>query len=389
MSGATHTPVPEFSRQFLGPNAIFNEDGTVSFGPAPVTLHSLAKESCWVAWRLEDVPQRGPTKVPYTSMSQKARAGAPWWLTRPDAEALFAKMPKPLGMGGLGIEFLDLDYGRSIGGIDLDACRNPETGDLEDWAAHVIEAFGTYAEISPSKTGVKVYFTFTTADWPLLREAMGKGSKFGRQFKRGGGKHPPAIELHLGNRYFCVTQDIVAGAPAEFRHVTTDTIINLITEVGPAFAGKTKAKTTTKAPSKSRLDVVEGEAAPDLQARIAAACAGKAWFKKRWNGDWTGISDTSRSGQAFSVLAVLKRAGFTKTDAFAALRLNTHTSEWMADKGEANERREPGRMWDAIEVKAPAGDWKSALAYDDKGNPIPNLANAAMALREAPELAGL
>jgi len=297
MSGATHTPVPEFSRQFLGPNAIFNEDGTVSFGPAPVTLHSLAKESCWVAWRLEDVPQRGPTKVPYTSMSQKARAGAPWWLTRPDAEALFAKMPKPLGMGGLGIEFLDLDYGRSIGGIDLDACRDPDTGEIADWAGDVIEAFGTYAEVSPSGTGVKVYFTFTTADWPVLREAMGKGSNFGRQFKRGGGKHPPAIELHLGNRYFCVTGDTVAGAPAEFRHVPTDTIINLITTTGPAFAGKAKAKakTTTKPPSKSKLKAKEGEAPADLQAVVCEAVERRLDGYFRHVSIWAGVHNPGRS----------------------------------------------------------------------------------------------
>lgn len=394
-----HPPIV-LHKEFAGPATLKKQyrarSAVTSLPGGAITLHSLASERCWVAWQAE---KRGDdtTKVPYVAIGKMARANAGPWLSRMDAMRLSIRLPNLLAMAGVGIEFCELDDGRSIGGIDLDVCRNPETGDLEDWAAHVIEAFGSYAEVSPSGTGAKVYFLFTTADWPLLREAMGNGSKFGRQFKRGGGKHPPAIELHLGNRYFCVTGDTVAGAPAEFRHVPTETIINLITEVGPAFAGKVKAKAkaTTKASDKSRLEVFEGEASPDLQARIAAACAGKAWFKKRWNGDWTGISDTSRSGQAFSVLAVLKRAGFSYDDALAALRLNTHTSEWMAEKGEANERREPGRMWDAIEVKEKPGqdrasaDWKSALAYDDKGNPIPNLANAAMALREAPELAGL
>ncbi len=329
-----------------------------------------------------------------------ARANAGPWLTRREATGLNLKLPNPLAMAGVGIEFCDLDYGRSIGGIDLDACRDPETGEIEAWAKGIIGGFNSYTEISPSGSGAKVYFMFTTADWPMLREAMGKGSKFGRQFKRGGGKHPPAIELHLGNRYFCVTEDIVAGMPHDFRHVSTETIISLITETGPAFAGKAKATTTAKTPNKSKLNDAVGDAAPDLVDRIAAACAGKAWFAKRWNGDWAGISDTSGSGQAFTVLAVLKRAGFPYADALAALRLNPHTSEWMAAKGEAAGQREPGRMWDAIEVKpeakprptgkdAPAAGWTSDLAYDDKGNPIPNLANAATALRRAPELAGL
>lgn len=333
-------------------------------GPAPITLHSLAKESCWVAWRLE---KRGDnrTKVPYVAVGKKAEADAAPWLTRADAEALYEKMPNPLLLGGLGIEFCDLDDGRSVGGIDLDACRNAATGHLEDWAGDLIDAFDSYAEVSPSGTGVKIYFLFTTADWPKLRKAMGPGSKFGRQFKRGGGRHPPAIELHLGNRYFAVTDDVVYGMPLEFRHVPTEQIIKLITETGPAFTGKAKAKTTTKPASKSKSDVEEGEASPDLQARIAAACAGKPWFAKRWNGDWTGISDTSRSGLAFTLLAVLKRDGFTFGDGVAGLRLNPHTSEWMAEKGEAGGLREPRRMWDAIEVTAKPQGSKQAEPDDD------------------------
>lgn len=400
MNATTHTVPHGFTRELMERSGvIFNDDGSLYSGPAPITLRSLASEHCWVAWQAE---KRGDdtTKVPYVAIGKMARANAGPWLTRREAMGLNLKLPNLLAMAGLGIEFGDLDHGRSIGGIDLDACRDPETGEIEAWAKGIIGGFNSYTEISPSGTGAKVYFTFTTADWPLLRDAMGKGSKFGRQFKRGGGKHPPAIELHLGNRYFCVTEDIVAGMPHDFRHVPTETIISLITETGPAFAGKAKATTTAKAPNKSRLDDVVGDAAPDLDDRITAACAGKAWFAKRWNGDWTGISDTSGSGQAFTVLAVLKRAGFPYADALAALRLNPHTREWMAAKGEATGQREPGRMWDAIEVKpeakprptgkdASAAGWTADLAYDDKGNPISNLANAATALRRAPELAGL
>ena len=35
---------------------------------------------------------------------------------------------------------------------------------------------------------------------------------FGRQFKLGSGDHPPAIELHLGNRYFAVTDQQLPDA---------------------------------------------------------------------------------------------------------------------------------------------------------------------------------
>lgn len=334
--------------------------------PEPITLHSLASEPCWVAWRLE---KRGEdrTKVPYVAVGKMARANDGPWLTRAEAEALYEKLPNPLLMGGVGIEFCDLDDGRSIGGLDLDACRNAATGDLEDWAGDVIDSFDSYAEVSPSGTGVKVYFTFNTDDWPMLREAMGPGSKYGKQFKRGGGKHPPAIELHLGNRYFAITDDIVYGMPHEFRHVPTAQIIELITTTGPAFTGKAqgKAKPATKPKGK-----VGGETAtlppleygdPTLLGRIKDACENNRTLKKRWGGDFSGINDQSGSGRGFTLTRALKRAGFSYEDTGTAVSIHPATKDWMNDKGLANGEREFRRAWDAIEVKDP----KAATDDDD------------------------
>jgi hypothetical protein len=41
--------------------------------------------------------------------------------------------------------------------IDLDDCRNPETGEVADWARKVIDRFASYTEVSPSGTGVKIF----------------------------------------------------------------------------------------------------------------------------------------------------------------------------------------------------------------------------------------
>jgi len=54
---------------------------------------------------------------------------------------------------GIGFVF---SSGDPFAGIDLDKCRNPETGELEEWAAKIVEAFGGYAEASPSGTGVHI-----------------------------------------------------------------------------------------------------------------------------------------------------------------------------------------------------------------------------------------
>jgi hypothetical protein len=43
-----------------------------------------------------------------------------------------------------------------IGAIDIDDCRNKETGDLHPWAAAVIARSKTYCEVTPSQEGIRV-----------------------------------------------------------------------------------------------------------------------------------------------------------------------------------------------------------------------------------------
>ena len=70
-------------------------------------------------------------------------------------------LPKPYGIGGVGLELGDLGDSRSTGGIDLDACRQPGEP-LASWAAEVVQRIASYTEISPSETGAKVFFTYDT-----------------------------------------------------------------------------------------------------------------------------------------------------------------------------------------------------------------------------------
>jgi putative DNA primase/helicase len=54
---------------------------------------------------------------------------------------------------GIGFVF---SSGDPFSGVDLDDCRNPETGELEEWAQEIVETFDGYAEASPSGTGVHI-----------------------------------------------------------------------------------------------------------------------------------------------------------------------------------------------------------------------------------------
>jgi hypothetical protein len=54
---------------------------------------------------------------------------------------------------GVGFVFTDDD---PIVGVDLDDCRDPESGTIEEWARDVISWLDSYAEVSPSGTGLHV-----------------------------------------------------------------------------------------------------------------------------------------------------------------------------------------------------------------------------------------
>ena len=110
----------------------------------------LRRRPQWIVWKLEERDGE-PTKVPYIA-GGVGRAKSTDMLTwRSFEEAVQA-----LESGrydGVGFVFCS---GDPFAGIDLDKCRDPETGELEEWAAEIVEAFDGYAEVSPSGTGVHI-----------------------------------------------------------------------------------------------------------------------------------------------------------------------------------------------------------------------------------------
>jgi putative DNA primase/helicase len=110
----------------------------------------LRQRHQWVVWKLEERDGK-PTKVPYI-----AGGGGKASSTDSLTWRSFEKAVRALETGrydGLGFVF---SSGDPFAGVDLDDCRDPETGALEEWAARIVEAFGSYAEVSQSGTGVHI-----------------------------------------------------------------------------------------------------------------------------------------------------------------------------------------------------------------------------------------
>ena len=279
--------------------------------PDPITMATLSPLPHWVAWRNEEGANGKWTKVPYSPLGGKAAADKPkTWGCRAQAEAMASTLLAAGSEGGVGIELSPIDETRGLGGVDLDTCRDLATGEIEDWANDIIARFASYTEVSPSGTGVKVFFTYSSADLATLRGAMGS-AQWGKQFKRCGGEHPPAIELYLGNRYFAVTEERLPDSPTEWRHVERELLLEVIQTVGPRFAEDADHSDPTRQSDRAS-------------------------------------HDDSRSSRAFRSGKELRRAGATFEEMVAALLADDdpEVSAWTREKGEANGQRELHRIWD-------------------------------------------
>ena len=286
-----------------------------------------------MAWRNE--PRGGDarlTKVPHGRGGRAKADDSSTWLTRAEAEALARRIVNGNG-GGLGIELSDLGGGRRLGGVDLDTCRDAATGEIAAWAREVIDRLASYIEISPSGSGVKLYFTFATAALPALRAAT--GTEWGRAWKRGSGAHPPGIELYLGNRFFAVTGDALPDAPRSINPISAATLLWVIETAGPAFAGKPDPRQKT-APH----GATEGAGIFDRLDRAAAAVPRLRAVLDRLS------SYGSRSEAAMALGGAIRAAGWSFQDMCAALRAHPATADWTAEKGQTAGGRELRRIWD-------------------------------------------
>jgi len=113
----------------------------------------LKDRSQWVCWRYGADADSRPRKVPYDSRTgRKASSTDPsTWATFEQAVQTYAATDF---YDGVGFVFTE---GDPLCGIDLDDCING-AGKLADWAREVVETFNTYTEVSPSESGVKLYF---------------------------------------------------------------------------------------------------------------------------------------------------------------------------------------------------------------------------------------
>jgi hypothetical protein len=95
---------------------------------------------------------------------------------------------------GLGFMFA---AGDGFVGIDLDSCIDLESGKLKPWAERIVAEFATYAEVSPTETGLKLWVKATKPGDDWCKEPYADGE----------------VEMYDRLRYFTVTGHHWPGAP--------------------------------------------------------------------------------------------------------------------------------------------------------------------------------
>jgi primase-polymerase (primpol)-like protein len=103
----------------------------------------------WVAWQFEYREGKW-TKPPRQVNGAAADAtDASTWASFDDVIGAYRKG----NFDGIGWVLTDDD---AYTGIDLDHCRNPETGVIAPWAVEIIRKLHSYTEVSPSGAGIRI-----------------------------------------------------------------------------------------------------------------------------------------------------------------------------------------------------------------------------------------
>ena len=157
--------------------------------------NDLRRLNQWVLWRIELSEQGRPLKVPYQLNGRyKASVNKPTsWGPYQLAAVMHVTRKASAGIG-----FMFAKSGGMVG-VDLDGCRNPENGEIADWAKSILARFkDTYAEVSPSGTGIKIFALGTLPTHLTGKKEALPGDHCG-------------IEAYQHGRYFCVTGALVEG----------------------------------------------------------------------------------------------------------------------------------------------------------------------------------
>jgi len=224
----------------------------------------LRERHQWVAWKLvHREGQTKPTKVPYIAPKVQVKASTTDRSTWGSFQDVISAFQAGL-CDGIGFVFSESD---PFVGVDLDGCRDPETGMLEQWAEEIIEFLGSYTDASPSGTGVHI----------ILEGKLPSGRRRKGQ-----------IEMYSEGRFFTMTGEGLPQCPQSIEQRAPE-LLQLHSRVFNEEEKQVKSSPVTRHQENS--GVLDDD---NLINKASQALNGEK-FRALWSGDWHSYDSESEA----------------------------------------------------------------------------------------------
>jgi primase-polymerase (primpol)-like protein len=233
----------------------------------------LTTRDQWLCWRSEDRDGK-MTKVPIDPNSGRyaSTTDSSTWSAFETARERVISSPE---LDGLGFVFTDSD---PIVGVDLDACRIPETGKTRDWATDIIDRLDSFTEVSPSGTG---YHVLVEGSLPNGRNRKGD------------------VECYETTRFFTVTGEHVDSTPPTIESRANELEAVHLEYLSADEESKDDGNRSPATPSLSDRELIE---------RAKNAANGEK-FSRLWRGSTTGYESNSEADMALCSLLAFWTGG--------------------------------------------------------------------------------
>lgn len=261
-----------------------NETNTSKDKKVPTVAQTLKQEDQWICWNIEEKDGR-ETKVPIDPHgSGYADTTDPdTWTSYEDA----IEYKEQADCDGIGFVFTEEGW---YVGVDLDDCRDPDSGQLEDWAEDVVDTLDSYTEISPSGEGLHIYVEGTLRGLENNRKD---------ELDVEGDGH---LEMYEESRFFTFTENHLRGSKK-----TVENRQNPIEEVGQKYLEDDEDHSQKDFdPDDIELDLSDEE----IIEKAKSAENGDE-FERLWNGD---ISDYDGDHSRADLALLNKLAFWTACD---------------------------------------------------------------------------
>jgi hypothetical protein len=188
--GSVGKSLDDASRSLSG-RRIICDGGQPVRKPAKQTLNPreipdrLSSRAQWICYRIKQRDDK-PTKIPVNPHNGGfASSTDPETWSRLHEAQQYHNL-RSTNTDGIGFVFTEDE---TFVGVDLDDCRDPGTGELTEWAEGIVTRLNSYAETSPSGTGVHIILRGSLPD---------NGNRHGN------------VEMYESGRFFTVTGNVLS-----------------------------------------------------------------------------------------------------------------------------------------------------------------------------------